>query len=216
MTRKSDSGASSRIDTRGPRWTPSPPRPRILERLREISRSTSATYSALQYRGGALFALKAQPPAQRPYLVMMAPPDDLRSERVVVDPNALDRSGQTAIDFYVPSLDGRLVAVSLSRNGTEEGTIHVYESATGGRSLDPTIAHVNDATAAGSVAWNAAATGFYYTRYPRDGERPTADRDFLSADLFSPSRDTSRTRCVRNRQRVSAHRLYRSADCRPV
>ena len=169
-------------------------RPRILERLREISRSTSATYSALEYRGGALFALKAQPPAQRPYLVMMAPPDDLRSERIVVDPNALDHGGTTAIDFYVPSLDGRLVAVSLSRNGTEEGTIHVYESATG-RSLDDTIAHVNDATAAGSLAWNAAATGFYYTRYPRDGERPTADRDFYQQIYFHrlgtpPERDT--------------------------
>jgi prolyl oligopeptidase len=158
-------------------------RPRILERLREISRSASATYSALQSRGGALFALKAQPPAQRPYLVQMASPDDLHSERVVVDPNALDHSGTTAIDFYVPSLDGRLVAVSLSRSGTEEGTIHVYESATG-RSLDDTIAHVNDATAAGSVAWNAAATGFYYTRYPRDGERPAADRDFYQQIYF--------------------------------
>ena len=148
-----------------------------------MSLSASATYSALQYRNGALFALKTQPPAQRPFLVTMAPPDDLRSERVVVDPNALDRSGTTSIDFYVPSLDGRLVAVSLSRNGTEEGTIHVYESATG-RSLDDTIAHVNDATAAGSLAWNAAATGFYYTRYPRDGERPTTDRDFYQQIYF--------------------------------
>ncbi len=158
-------------------------RPRILQRLEDITRSASANYFALQYRGGALFALKTQPPAQHPYLVTMAPPDDLQSERVVVNPNALDRGGTTTIDFYVPSLNGRLVAVSLSRNGTEEGTLHLYETATG-RSLVDTIAHVNDATAGGSVAWNAAGTGFYYTRYPRIGERSSGDRQFYQQIYF--------------------------------
>jgi len=132
-------------------------RPQILQRLQAISRSTSATYSGLAYRDGALFALKALPPARHPYLVRMTGPDDLTSERVVVDPNTLDSSGSTTIDFYVPSPDGRLVALSLSRSGTENGTLHVYETATG-RALNDTIAHINDATAAGSVAWNEAAT----------------------------------------------------------
>ena len=31
--------------------------------------------------------------------------------RVVVDPNALDPSGSTSIDWYTPSHDGKLVAV---------------------------------------------------------------------------------------------------------
>ena len=44
---------------------------------------------------------------------------------------ALDPTGGTSIDWYVPSPDGELVAVSLSRGGTERGDVHVYEMATG-------------------------------------------------------------------------------------
>ena len=40
----------------------------------------------------------------------------------MLDPNALDPNGTTAIDFFVPSLDGRSVAVSLSEGGSEAGT----------------------------------------------------------------------------------------------
>jgi len=43
---------------------------------------------------------------------------DPASERVIVDPNRLDSSGTTTIDYYEPSLDGRLIAVSLSKGGT--------------------------------------------------------------------------------------------------
>ena len=34
-------------------------------------------------------------------------------------------------------------------------------------------------TAGGSVEWAPDNSGFYYTRYPREGERPAADRAFL-------------------------------------
>ena len=37
------------------------------------------------------------------------------------------RRGSTTIDFYVPSLDGTKVAVSLSDGGTEDGTVYVYD-----------------------------------------------------------------------------------------
>ena len=52
-------------------------------------------------------------------------------ERVVVDPNAIDPSGETTIDWFVPSPDGARVAVSLSEHGTEDGTLHVFDVATG-------------------------------------------------------------------------------------
>ena len=72
----------------------------------------------------------------------MSSADDPGSEKVIVDPNQLDPKGTTAIDFYVPSLDGRLVAVSLSEGGSEEGTVHVYEAATG-KELPDVIPRVN-------------------------------------------------------------------------
>ena len=64
-------------------------------------------------------------------LVALASVDDLSAERVVVDPNAMDSTGSVTIDFFVPSLDGSKVAVSLSRGGTESGDVHIFDVATG-------------------------------------------------------------------------------------
>src|SRR5208282_2050581 len=104
-------------------------------------------------------------------------------ERVVVDPNQLDSKGTTAIDFYVPSTDGKLVAVSLSKGGSESGDVHVFEVATG-KPLAGVIPRVNGGTAGGSVAWNADSSGFYYTRYPRGTERAAPDMGFYQQVYF--------------------------------
>ena len=152
-------------------------RPKIRERLQELFTTGSSSYSRLDYRGGRLFALKRQPKKEQPLLVTLASSADLGSERVVVDPNILDATGSTTVDFYIPSLDGKLVAVSLSRGGSEDGSLYLFDVATG-KQTDEVIPRVNGATAGGSAAWNADATGLYYTRYPRSGERPDADINF--------------------------------------
>src|SRR5262249_15367113 len=102
---------------------------------------------------------------------------------VVLDPNELDAKGTTAIDWFVPSLDGKRVAVSLSKGGSEDGTLHFYETATG-KPLADAIAHVQYPTAGGSAAWNADGAGVYYTRFPRKGERPEADLNFYQQIYF--------------------------------
>ncbi len=53
------------------------------------------------------------------------------SEKVVFDPNAASSKGSVAVDFYVPSLDGKYVAAALSENGSEDASGHVFEVATG-------------------------------------------------------------------------------------
>src|SRR5947199_5781810 len=114
---------------------------------------------------------------------MLKAPDDLASEQVILDLNMLNPKGTTAIDFYIPSLDGRLVAVSLSQGGSEEGTVHVYDVATV-KELGDVVPRVNGGTAGGSVAWNADGSGFYYTRYPRQGERPKENLSFYQQVYF--------------------------------
>jgi prolyl oligopeptidase len=155
----------------------------IEKQLTEWYGKTSPSYSSVVSRPGILFAMKFQPPKQQQLLVTLSSADELKSEKVVLDPNVLDAKGTTAIDWFVPSLDGKQVAVSLSKAGSEDGTLYFYETATG-KALPDTIARVQYPTAGGSAAWNADGTGVYYTRFPRNGERPEADLNFYQQIYF--------------------------------
>src|SRR5262245_8307495 len=160
-----------------------PDQPAIEKQLQEWYAKTSPSYSSLVARPGVLFAMKFQPPKQQPLLVTLRSADDLKSEKIVLDPNVLDTKGTTTIDWFVPSLDGKYLAISLSKGGSEDGTLHFYETATG-KALPDTIAHVQYPTAGGSAAWNADGTGVFYTRFPRKGERPDADLNFYQQIYF--------------------------------
>jgi prolyl oligopeptidase len=160
-----------------------PERAKAFDELMKLYSQQSPRYMGLQYRRGVLFGLKTNPPKEQPLLVTLKSADDPASERVIVDPNQLDAKGGIEIDFYAPSLNGKLVAVSLSKGGSESGDVHVYDTATG-KPLADVIPRVNGGTAGGSVAWNADGSGFYYTRYPHPGERPAADLDFYQQVFF--------------------------------
>jgi len=166
----------------------------LADELKKLYIHQTLRYFGLTPRNGVIFALKSQPPAEQPILVALKSVDQPDSERPIVDPNKLDPTGGTSMDFYVPSTDAKYVAVSLAKGGSESGDVHVYEVATG-KEIGPPIARVNGGTAGGSVAWNADSSGFYYTRYPRSGERPPADLDFYQQVYFhrlgaDPTQDT--------------------------
>ena len=160
-----------------------PARAAAYEDLKKLYSQQSVRYSDLKYRNGVLFAMKTQPPKEQPALVTLKSADDPASERAIADPNQMDAKGGTEIDFYEPSVDGRYVAVSLSTGGSESGDVHIYDVAAG-RALADVIPRVNGGTAGGSLAWNADGSGFYYTRYPRSGERPAPDLDFYQQVYF--------------------------------
>jgi prolyl oligopeptidase len=154
-----------------------PDRDSVSRELRQIFQPAKPRYFPIEQRGGKIFAMKSDRQHQHQIVVTLASLDDLASERTVLDPDAIDPQHLTEIDFAVPSVDGRYLAASLSTGGSESGDVHVYETATG-QPLPDTIARVNYATAGGALVWNTDSSGFYYTRYPRDGERAAADMHF--------------------------------------
>ena len=155
----------------------------IRQRITEIVQTDSPSHYSLSWRGGVLFAIKHQPPQEQPFLVAMDSADEPETARVVLDPNELDPGGGTTIDWYAPSPDGNLIAISLSKGGSEAGDLHVFETETG-RRVDEVIRRVNGGTAGGDVAWTNDGTGLYYTRYPRPGERPDGDLDLYQQVWF--------------------------------
>ncbi|HUQ29042.1 MAG TPA: prolyl oligopeptidase family serine peptidase [Usitatibacter sp.] len=159
-----------------------PLRAQLQSRFKELYNNRPPRYFAFQHRG-ALFALKRQPPKNQALLVVLKSPDDVASERVLLDPNEMPGGVTTAIDWYAPSLDGKYVAVSISEKGSEQGSAHVFEVASGKRLTD-VVPRVNGPTAGGSITWDARATGFYYTRYPQGTERAKEDLDFYQQVYF--------------------------------
>jgi prolyl oligopeptidase len=160
-----------------------PMRPEIEKRLNELLSSRSVSYYGLIDRGGLLFASKFEPPREQPFVITLKSAMDAASEQIVLDPTKLDSSGSTAIDFYVPSLDGHLIAAALSKSGSEAGGVRIYETETG-KALPDVIERVQYPTAGGSVAWTEDGTGIYYTRYPAPGERPEEDMHFYQQVYF--------------------------------
>ena len=97
-------------------------------------------------------------------------------DRVAVDVNALDPAGTTALDWYYPSEDGRLLAYGLSADGSESSVLHLLDLDT----LAP-LADVIPRTRAASLAWLPDSSGFYYTSYPAAGTVPAGEEHYHRA-----------------------------------
>ena len=156
-----------------------PERPVVRARIEEILTSAAAVnYEAVDFIGeNALLALKDDPNKQQRLLVRMDARGDPATEIALVDPNEIDPTHGTSIDWYESSHDGSLVAVSMSSGGSESGDVHVYDTRSG-EQVGVVIERVNGGTAGGDIAWFPDDSGFYYTRYPREGERGEEDRYF--------------------------------------
>jgi prolyl oligopeptidase len=164
----------------------------IRARVTEIMSKRSPSYGSVVFRGGKYYALKDQPPKQQPMVVVLASLDDVTTARVIVDPNVIDATGATAIDWFIPSPDGKLVAVSMSVGGTEAGDTHIFDAATG-REVHEVVPHTNSGTAGGDLAWSPDGKGFYYTRHPWPGEKAENDRGFYQQVYYhalgTPAKD---------------------------
>jgi prolyl oligopeptidase len=169
-----------------------PLRKPIYDRLMKLASETSPSYSGLYAAGDKIFASYNQPPKQQPMIALLGRDADPTTARIIVDPNTLNPSGTTAIDWFVPSPDGTMVAVSLSEGGSEDGSLHLFDVATG-KDIGEVVPRVQYPTGGGSLAWAADGKGFYYTRYPGP-ERPADEQHFFQRIYFhrlgdDPARD---------------------------
>ena len=159
-----------------------PGRAAVSAKLRSLITAASPSYAGLQAAGSKVFGFYFDPTKQQPSIVSLNAAADPASRVTVLDPNVIDPSGHTAIDWFVASPDGTRLAVSLSKNGSEDGVLHILDVATG-RETEAPIDRVQYPTAGGSVAWAPDGQGFWYTRYP-GAEAPEVERHFNQQAWF--------------------------------
>jgi prolyl oligopeptidase len=108
--------------------------------------------SDLRMAGERIFYLWREADARVPVLMVRDPhsgPGQLGPGRVLFDPDSARGEGQHAIDWFVPSPEGRYVACAVSPSGSENSKLQVID-VDGGVILDDIIPPL---TAFAFVSW---------------------------------------------------------------
>ncbi|HXV93554.1 MAG TPA: prolyl oligopeptidase family serine peptidase [Pseudonocardia sp.] len=131
---------------------------------------SAGSVSAPLWRRGRRFAGRREP-GQEHAVLRVREPDG--TERVLLDPMALDPTGLTTLDSWVPDLEGRRLAYQLSTGGDEHSVLHVLDVATGERVEEPI-----DRCRYSSVAWLPGGEEFVYVRMVAPEEAPDGEQAF--------------------------------------
>ena len=114
------------------------------------------------WRGSRRFFVRREGSQEHGVLVVTDPTSaggGESSERVLIDPIALDPSGLTTLDAWQPTMEGDLIAYQLSVGGSEESVLRVLDVGTG-QDVDGPI----DRARYSPVAWLPGGRAFYYVR----------------------------------------------------
>jgi prolyl oligopeptidase len=134
-----------------------PGRDRLVQRVGELL--GAGTVGTPAWRGDRQFFMRRT--AEQEHAVLLTVDPD-GTERVLVDPVAIDASGTTTLDAWQPSKEGHLLAYQLSAGGTEESVLHVIDVVTGSPVEGPI-----DRARYSPVAWLPGGEAFYYVRRVR-------------------------------------------------
>jgi prolyl oligopeptidase len=145
-----------------------PARRALLQRLNAFESVFTAVTSYQRARGRDFF-LRRDPGADDLNLIER----DGRAERMVVDIAAMraaDHGAPYAISFFLASPDGAKVAVGISKNGSEDAVLRVYDVRTG----NP-IGGEADRAQLGLLAWSDDSAVLYFNRLRAlaPGQTPT-------------------------------------------
>jgi prolyl oligopeptidase len=137
-------------------------RKQITARLKQLLEKQSPQYEKVTRGRKLIFAVKDD------NLVYFESPEKADAAKTIVDPDEALPKKNATIDLFEPSPDDKLVAVSLSMEGSEEGTVLVFETRTGRMRSDAVPRVIT--SSGGSMAWKGDGSGFYYTRHCRGAE----------------------------------------------
>jgi prolyl oligopeptidase len=140
----------------------------LAERLTALM--SAGSVSAPLWRAGRRFATRREPGQEHAVLHVREPGG---AERVLLDPVALDATGRTTLDGWVPDLEGRLLAYQLSSGGDEQSVLHVLDVATG-EDVEPPI----DRCRYSDVAWLPGGKEFVFVRMVAGHEVPAGEQAF--------------------------------------
>jgi prolyl oligopeptidase len=135
-----------------------PERQTLAKRIAELG-DASPTFYNFSFMGEHFFYLRRDPGEKLGKLIVRRSKD--AEELVLFDPNILTGEVHTAIDWYVPSRNGELVAYGTSQGGSEESTLHILEVESK-KTLDLAISRV----LFGLVSWLEDNQSFLYHRFP--------------------------------------------------
>lgn len=108
------------------------------------------------WRGDRCF-FRRRLPEQEHAVLLTVDPDG--TERVLIDPVALDAAGTTTLDGWRPSTEGDLLAYLVSRGGTEESELYVMDVSTG-EVVDGPVDRVRHSP----LVWLPGGRQLYYVR----------------------------------------------------
>jgi prolyl oligopeptidase len=155
-----------------------PGRERLLERVRELD-ATVTTLGGLFFQPNRYFYLAAT--GRQNTLKLYA--RDLATGRttLLVDPDKLAPPGGPAfaINYFVPSFDGRYVAYGISQGGSENAAIRIVDVATG-KSLPETIPGARF----GVSGWRPDGRSFFYNRLQKLPPNAPATAQFENSRIY--------------------------------
>lgn len=128
---------------------------RYAFRTKVAARTRTGMVSPPVWRGDRHFFLRRRAGQDHPVLYVVR----AGVEQALVDPTHLDATGQTTLDHWEPSPNGRLLAYQISRGGTEQSTLHILDVETGDPADDPI-----DGCRYSPVAWLPDCRAFYFVR----------------------------------------------------
>jgi prolyl oligopeptidase len=122
------------------------------------------------WRAGRAFSMRRDP-GQEHAVLRVREPDG--SERVLIDPMALDPEGTTTLDAWAPSWEGERLAYQLSTGGDEESRLYVLDVATG-----ETVEGPVDRCRYSPVAWLPGGEELFYVRRLAPDQVPAGEEQY--------------------------------------